>query len=292
MLNRLVTRALRYLPEPLRRSFYLRRVRFDREEIESVTFRLATETHELEGACRLVHDAYVARGILAPASHGLRLTAFTLLPTTSTFVAVREDKVVGTISVVEDSPLGLPMEDAYSEEIAALRARAPRIAEIGGLAVAEGERRRGIAFLLENAFIRWSHHVRGIDTFTLAIHPCVGDFYKMLYCASELGPVRDYGGSLRNAPAVALTISMGAAERFWREARSGPARTFRDLLFGDHANLQLPEAPAPWNEAELAHLLARRGFDLASLPVRQRAHLARFYPRIFGRPSRIARVAA
>jgi hypothetical protein len=292
MLNRLVMSALRYLPQPLRRSFYLGRVHVEPTELESVTIRLATDARELEGACRLVHDAYVQRGILAPASHGLRLTAFALLPTTSTFVAVRGGEVVGTISVVEDSPLGLPMEDAYPAEIAALRARGQRIAEIGGLAVAAGERRRGIAFLLENAFIRLLHHGRRVDLFTLAIHPNVGDYYKALYCAKDLGPVRDYGGSLRNAPAVALTISMGETERFWRAARNGPARTFGELLFGEHANVELPAAPTRWSEREIARLVTRRGFDLAKLPAKHRAHLARFYPRLFGRPSAIARVAA
>ena len=102
---------------------------------------LASETEDFDQAFRLVHDQYNWRGYMAPAPSGRRLMVHNALPTTKVFVARRGRHVAGTVTVVQDSLFGLPLDDLYRAEVAAIRRDEHRIAEVVALATAAGSRR-------------------------------------------------------------------------------------------------------------------------------------------------------
>src|SRR5215475_6932109 len=82
------------------------------EVVATLNFGLAVTASEFDGAFRLLHDQYLWRGYMAAASSGRRLSLHNLLPSTKVFVARSGDAVVATVTVVEDSRLGLPIDEA------------------------------------------------------------------------------------------------------------------------------------------------------------------------------------
>src|SRR5215475_11839692 len=81
-------------------------------------FGLACETGVLDEAFRLVHDQYVWRGFMtAPHPSGRRVNLRHALPSTRVFVASDGVRVVGTASLIPDSPLGLPMDEVFADQV-------------------------------------------------------------------------------------------------------------------------------------------------------------------------------
>ncbi len=78
-----------------------------------------------ERALRLVHDVYVKKQYIAPRPSGLHLNLFLLLPRSRTFMIHVGHRVIGTLSVVLDSPFGLPVDALYPEALEQLRQSLP-----------------------------------------------------------------------------------------------------------------------------------------------------------------------
>src|SRR5690349_8210347 len=74
-----------------------------------LTISLARSGEDLEAAYRLLHDVYVEIGFMEPHPSGLRLNVFNALPQTSVAVAKIDGKVIGTLTLTRENPLGLPL---------------------------------------------------------------------------------------------------------------------------------------------------------------------------------------
>ena len=72
-------------------------------------FKIASCAAEREAAFRLVHSRYLQSNLDAENPYDLRITPHHLLDSTTIFVGINDGEVVSTISMVEDSELGLPM---------------------------------------------------------------------------------------------------------------------------------------------------------------------------------------
>src|SRR4051812_28389709 len=67
---------------------------------------IATTREELHAAFSLLHDCYVGQGIMAPHPSGLRCNLYQALPYSTTVIAKHRDRVVGTLALIKDSPVG------------------------------------------------------------------------------------------------------------------------------------------------------------------------------------------
>ncbi|PIQ84725.1 MAG: hypothetical protein COV75_00745 [Candidatus Omnitrophica bacterium CG11_big_fil_rev_8_21_14_0_20_63_9] len=104
--------------------------------LRPVEFRIVRTVAELKTANHLVYQEYLKRNYCKANAVGLKLSLYQALPTTATFIAThRRDGIIGTISMVEDSPLGLPMDEAYKNEVDMLRRQNLRVAEVTMLAL-------------------------------------------------------------------------------------------------------------------------------------------------------------
>jgi hypothetical protein len=107
---------------PILRICLLRRIGFDQNAIDGLSFKIASSVDEKQAAFELVHQMYKRCGVVDSSQGPVKpLTAY-FLPTTTTFIAKLGDQVIGAVSLVEDNRLGLPMEGTHSEEVAQLRA--------------------------------------------------------------------------------------------------------------------------------------------------------------------------
>lgn len=261
-------------PDQARRLSCLKHLGLHEKEIASVLFKLAATRDEREQAFRILHDVYVGRGLCDPCPGGLKMSLFSFLPTTAIFIGIRDGIVLGTMSLIEDSPLGLPMDELYGAEVAQLRSRGRRIAEIGALAVQNGARGRGFTLMLNSLMFRWALFYRRVDDLLCTVHPKSADLYRTLYLFEPLGGERTYA-TLKNAPALLLRLDLRGWIARLRAAfdssfpgvsgLEGALNLYRFLLLDHHPNLSLPAAagptgvaqPPPWDPLDIADLLGR-----------------------------------
>jgi hypothetical protein len=169
-------------------------------------FGLARDTEAFDGAFRLVHDQYVWRKYMVPHPSGRRLSLHHSLPSTKVFVAKAGPEVVGTMTLVQDSPIGLPMDEIYRDELSRLRDQHRHVCEVSSLAIDPSYRPAGVGILMRllRMVLIYVAEVRRLDDLCIAVNPRHADFYGRAFpSCGRLGDVRVYP-KVRGAPAVAL----------------------------------------------------------------------------------------
>ena len=152
----------------------------------------AMDAAELVEAYQLVHDAFVAEGLLEPTPSRLRIRAWELSPGMATFLAKSAGRVVGVMSVVGDSSaLGLPSDPVFGSELAALRAAGRRVAEITNLAVAPAFRKTSAFLELARAVLAWGIDLDFDDGFA-AVSPKHGPYFRHVLRFTPCGERRSY----------------------------------------------------------------------------------------------------
>lgn len=294
-MNKFLERPINNLPSALYRRLALKSIRITDSELSGVTFKVAETLEEHELSFRLVHDMYVARGISKKDPSGIRFSAFHVLPTTTTFIAKRDDRVIGTVSLIEDSPIGLPMEKTHPEEILSLRLDSRRFAEVGALAVEKGHRGRGVSLMLYNILFRWARQHRFIESLVIAVHPGIAKFYEDVLLFQRIGPTRYYE-SLNKALSTPLLLELSSATTRFRaiyehhsmrlgKAPCGNLYSF----FSEHEfpSILLPESVPfsprihcvpEWCEQDFLRFIETYSVDVASLPRQHQRVLMEFYP--------------
>jgi len=167
----------KYFPER-RRAIRLKRwAIFDPDKIQRVSIKYAESQDELAAAFRIVHDAYVEAGYILPHRSGMRLRIFESLPHNITFLGNVDDRPVATASLILDSPLGLPMEESYPDEIDALRRAGRKLAEVSGLATVRELRHQSMFLYVCKVLLAYAIYV-GVDDLCIVISPEHEDFFR------------------------------------------------------------------------------------------------------------------
>ena len=99
------------------------------KDLRPVTFRVVRTPEELEAASQLVYREYLKRGYENPNATRARLSIYHALPETRALIAVSRRQIIGTMTIIQDSPLGLPMDTIYKPELDTMRAQGHRLAE-------------------------------------------------------------------------------------------------------------------------------------------------------------------
>lgn len=194
----------------------------------------AETLEELKAAYRLVYKEYLLRGYCRANSSQMHFNVFCLWPETRTFLLKKNEQLVGTISLLMDSPAGLPIEPLFPEEIAALKAPQKSFAEVGMLALdRELFPKRSFSltdfqklvcsfylFKLMFEYARW----KGVTDLVIAVHPKHKELYRFL-CFQEIGPVRSYEGAC-GKPALLMHLDAPRAEKELSVTHASAARYF------------------------------------------------------------------
>ena len=278
------------LPPQLMRSFAMRRIRSSDISFPDVTFKIVSTEEEMAGAFALLQDSYVRRGIVAEGQ--MRLQVISLLPSTTTFIAKRGDQILATLSLIEDSDLGLPMEKVHGPEVAGVRQLFRKVAEVGALAVRPDLRRTGLSIMLYNMMYRWARNWRHVDDLLIAVHPSARFFYSNLLLFRPLGRVQNYAG-LRDAASLPMRLDIpGVQMRFHRiyrgqvvDQRSG--LNFYDFFcapsdrfdFSAHPDFRRPTAvEGPLEDRAVSGLLRRFSLCPTAMEDQEAAALRRHFP--------------
>jgi len=141
--------------------------------------RIANRLELREKAYKYVHEIYKSKGYVSSGSNNIRLSIYDALPDTTTLVAEdRTGKISGTLTVVFDSPIGLPGDDVYKEEIDKIRLTGNKVSEIISLGIDEYriDSLKILAGLFYCAFL-FARDIKKSTDFVINVTPKHAEFY-------------------------------------------------------------------------------------------------------------------
>ncbi|MBI4343730.1 MAG: hypothetical protein HY601_02825 [Candidatus Omnitrophica bacterium] len=196
-------------------------------------FREARSVDELKAASHLVYEEFLKRNYTRANATQLKLSLCHALPTTTTLIALyRNQTVVGTVTIVEDSPLGLPMDEVYKAELDALRRQGHRLAEATMLALDSHLFGRKVftmfnpkKLLLTLRLFRTMFDYLRSATATQTLVACFNPKHQVLFDFLQLRPLgglKTYSGA-NGHPTVARALNIAETER---AAAAHPAYRF------------------------------------------------------------------
>jgi hypothetical protein len=242
--------------------------------IEELEFHIARTRDELEQALRFVYQVYERVGYVEPTAAGIRFGAHNLLPETRTFVATLGAEVVATVTLVFDSPLGLPMDSVYGAELDRLRDAGRKLVEVTMLADrrASGPRTLPVVLKLTKILFDYARERNPSDDLVIAVHPRHEAFYSRLLYFEPLGPLRTYA-AVRDNPAVALRLDLRGIEQ-----RCAHDERIRRLYFSATTPGEIFDDALHLTADDARYLSALDPQVLLDAPVPALAYLERLYP--------------
>jgi len=130
----------------------------------------------LVAAFRLLHDAYVAEGLALPHLSQVRIMPHQLHDSSQVFVALSQNQVVATLTLVSDGPEGLPMQEVFGPEVDRRRRQAV-VAEVSCLAEQSQINRLSSLVRLKSLMAQSAVH-RGVDELLIVVHPKHVRYYR------------------------------------------------------------------------------------------------------------------
>lgn len=142
----------------------------------------------------LVHDSYVVAGHMRSHDSGLRVrSGYDTNSSVVTFIArdVSRQQVVGTLSVVSSSDLGLPSEDVFGQEMGAIKTQSRYSVEATGWAVHPHYRRSTLSYDLARHALGWVAYT-GVDSAFSVISPSAKGFFSEVLLFFTVGSEKSY----------------------------------------------------------------------------------------------------
>ena len=274
----------RVLPRNAQRKLLLRYVRFDAEKLDGVRVYVAETKADVQAGSRLVHDIYVGKGKIPANRQRLHVTKHNALPSTIMFIAKKGDRVIGTTSLVQDSPLGLPLDTTHRTELDQLRAQGLSMYEVVGTACDDEYRGTGLVFYLYRAMVQAAIRAN-IDRVVISALAKGMLIYEELLVCDRIGEMRPHP-AFSNALSGALELKVKTCEGRVLERFNGLARYERTphyFFFGkDVPQIQLPDDfTVSAERLEASAALVRARFELfRTLPRDERHYLRHVMPNV------------
>lgn len=246
-----------------------------------ISIGMAQTEAQIHAAYQLVYQRYLKEGYQSPTPGKLRFVAHCLLPSTYTFVAEVNGRVIATLSLVADSSLGLPLEKEYRREIAALRAEGSVLAEVSCLAT----RRMGdrpVLMRLVRTMYAVARYTLGITDCCIAVHPRQRRFYERALLFETIGGEKTYS-ACGKAPAVAMRLDLHNSESRMAEVhcRGMVGRFFLEEI--DYARMAAEVSQCMDNAVLARHAFTKQQLLRLAISAEEQRHLNVAYAKCFTR---------
>jgi GNAT superfamily N-acetyltransferase len=218
LVRQIVRRLISWLPRSKRFKIFRSFVDCNPAPSKRLVLKIAETKEELEACFSLLHDAYVESGFMKPDASGMRLTIYHALPTTTTLCAKYDGHVVGTISLIRESEIGVPMQQIF--DLTAIRDIDGNIAEASALAIHPRFRRTGGTILFPLMKFMYEYCTRYFDTrhLVIAVNPSHIEMYESLLFFRRLtSTVVEKYDFVNGAPAVGATLDLKEALEVFRK---------------------------------------------------------------------------
>ena len=202
--------------------------------------RAAKTWADLEEAYCLVYRTFRAEGLPESGPAKLRITPFSRLPEARTFTVACGDRLVGVLTVLPDSALGLPTDELYHSELRALRESGRRPCEVSSLAVEAEDPAlaRAAKLHLFRAAYRYALKAFKATDLCALVPEHQETYYRRILMFERLGETRVYAlGGIR-CPAVGLRLDMERAPKYFQAAYGSRKGTRNLYAFFARAELR------------------------------------------------------
>lgn len=211
----------------------------------NVVIRIARNQSEIEAANRIVYRNYVGL-YWQDDEEAFRKNKYLHSEARHAFVAIDDGRVIGTMSIVEDSPIGVPSDTFQPHLIRRYRSGGRRIAELTSLAVDQDVLRpTSLILFLYSFFMQYGFYYLGLDYLFASCRPNHAHFYTKRLCFEELtAPApHSYAG---NVACQLLVLNVALAHALLGQRYGSDSESFyRFMLVDGHPQVQLPEDRAP-----------------------------------------------
>ena len=243
-LHVVVRKLISWLPQKQRFMVFRMFADCDPAPSTRLQLKIAETQEELEACFAVLHDAYVDSGFMKPDPSGMRVTIYHALPTTTTLCAKYDGQVVGTISLVRESALGVPLQRIF--DLSGVREKEGHIAEVSALAVHRKFRKTGGSILFPLMKFMYEYCTTFFDTrhLVIAVNPSHIEMYESLLFFKRLtaNMVENYD-FVNGAPAIGASLdlkeALGTFERYY--ASKPPRRN----LYAYFTQVKLPNIQFP-----------------------------------------------
>jgi hypothetical protein len=159
-----------------------------------VIYRAAKSRSDYEGAFRILQQRYAESGLTRNFGAKMRVMPYHLWADTQVFVALYQDRIIGSVSLVRDGVShGLPMESTYRESVDGLRSAGVRLGEVCCLCVgSEKTHSSGELFAGLTRIMMFHARYTGLDCLVAVVHPRHGKFYRLAMGFAEIGGLSAY----------------------------------------------------------------------------------------------------
>lgn len=255
-------------------------------ENKKIIYRVARSRREIEQAFSLVYKEYASRGYIPKHyKSNLRISIFNAVCSTVTFIAVEGKKVVATVTLIPDSPLGIPMDKIYKDEVDGLRKKRLKVAEVSQLSIDSELFPKSwfsmfnfskliFVFKLFKVVLDYALYVAELDELCIAVNPAHQYLYKFLFF-EELGKLKYYG-SVNKAPAIAKHVNINI------EALGSKIKQQRKALYkiflGQATNPEAFRDKFIFSEADLRYFFMEKSDVFEKATPEQLAYIRSCYP--------------
>jgi hypothetical protein len=247
--------------------------------------RVASNLKSRRKAYQHVYSLYLQKGYAKPHPSFMWLTFFDALPETTTLLIERAGQPIGALTVVFDSPIGLPADSLYKEELDTLRVTGHRLTEFISLGVNDGDA-RALVKLFNLAYLV-TYRLCNATDIMITVNPRHVRYYEKMLLFQKAGSERSYE-KVGGAPAVLLRLSEALAEEQIRLEHSPRGLGYpksRSLYKSFYSEVEEPDlvaslaaARCPMREEELAFFLVDKTNIWSEATADQRAYLNLCYP--------------
>jgi len=239
-----------------------------------LSIRPSVSRWELEQAFRLVYLSFLQREYIEESASKLRFSIFNALPETVTFVADLREAIIATVTLVPDTPIGLPMDEIYHDEVQALRDQGRRLAEVTMLADRRHEIRRALPVVMQlmKRVFDYATLVLKANDLCITINPRHETYYRRFLLFQPLGGLKTYP-SVRNNPALARRLDLDTV----REACEGNQRLLRHF-FTNRTPLETLHEHYAMAPQDIEYFFVERTQMLKRTDPEKLAYLRRLYP--------------
>lgn len=236
---------------------------------------------ELKACYEIVYKGYLSRGYCLPSESKMFYHYFSFLPKSRTFTLKENGKIIGTISVVVDSPCGLPMDKLFSKEMNSLRRQGRKLAEVTLLALDSGKKKslfslanlekQARLFRLFKIMYEYAHNEAGVTDLIIGVHPKHASLYKYLQFR-PLASIKQYSGACGNL-ALPLHLQIaGLAEKY--------STAMRSFFTSDATSIDTLRGGLVLDAKTVAHFLTENQLMWPQIPERSQEYFFECYPEL------------